>query len=64
MIAQNVCSPIIQGRQAMKIAGATALGLLSGVAIGAVGVHSLHAQAKPPVYVVADNEVTDEEQLH
>jgi uncharacterized protein (DUF1330 family) len=29
-----------------------ALALLAGIGIGAVGVHSLQAQAKPPVYMV------------
>lgn len=35
--------------------------LLAGIVIGAVGVHSLHAQAKPPVYLIAANEVIDQE---
>jgi uncharacterized protein (DUF1330 family) len=34
--------------------------VLSSAAVGAA-VHSLHAQAKPPVYMVAMNEVTDQE---
>ena len=45
----------------MKIASATALALLAGIAIGAFGVHTLHAQKKPPAYIVADNEVTDQD---
>jgi uncharacterized protein (DUF1330 family) len=31
---------------------ATGLTLLTGVAIGATAIHGLHAQAKPPTYVV------------
>ena len=37
------------------------LSLLIGMGIGAAGVESLHAQAKPPVYMIANNNVTDEE---
>jgi len=33
--------------------------VLAGAALGAVAVHGLRAQAKPPVYVVAEIEVTD-----
>jgi uncharacterized protein (DUF1330 family) len=33
--------------------------MLAGMAIGAVAIQSLHAQAKPPVYMIALNEVTD-----
>ena len=33
--------------------------MLAGAALGAVAVHGLRAQAKPPVYVVAEIEVTD-----
>jgi uncharacterized protein (DUF1330 family) len=45
----------------MKIASATALALLAGIAIGAFGVHALHAQKKPPAYIIADNKVTDQD---
>jgi len=33
--------------------------LLAGVAIGAVAVQSLHAQAKPPVYAISEIELTN-----
>ena len=33
--------------------------MLAGVAIGAVTIEGLYAQAKPPVYFVAENDVTD-----
>ena len=36
-----------------------ALTLLAGIAIGTVAVHSLHAQAKPPGYYVAEITVKD-----
>jgi uncharacterized protein (DUF1330 family) len=36
-----------------------ALAILIGVGLGAVTVQSLHAQAKPPVYMIAINEVTN-----
>ncbi len=35
------------------------LSVLGGIAIGAAGVHAIHAQAKPPIYMIAINEVTD-----
>ena len=38
-----------------------ALGLLAGTAIGAAAVTGLHAQAKPPVYLVTEIDVTDPE---
>lgn len=36
-----------------------ALGMLAAFALGAVAVQTLHAQAKPPVYFVAENNVTN-----
>jgi uncharacterized protein (DUF1330 family) len=33
--------------------------MLVGIVIGAVAVQNLHAQAKPPVYFIAENDVTD-----
>jgi uncharacterized protein (DUF1330 family) len=40
--------------------GATArLLLLAGIVIGATGGQSLHAHAKPPVYVIANNDITN-----
>ena len=33
--------------------------MLAGVGLGAATVEGLHAQAKPPVYFVAENELTD-----
>ena len=44
----------------MKLSYALAMAALSSVAVG-MAVHSLHAQAKPPVYMVAMNEITDQE---
>jgi uncharacterized protein (DUF1330 family) len=43
----------------MKTKYTNALSMLAGMAVGAVAVQSLHAQAKPPVYMVALNEVTN-----
>ena len=36
-----------------------AVAVTAGVAIGALAVQGLHAQAKPPVYFVAEIEVTN-----
>jgi uncharacterized protein (DUF1330 family) len=38
------------------------LGMAIGLALGATAVHALHAQARPPVYYVAEVDVTDPEQ--
>lgn len=43
----------------MKTSFAVALALLAGIGIGAIGIQALHAQSKPPVYMIADNTVTD-----
>src|SRR5260370_41324750 len=52
---------VIQGRRSMKTAWATVSALLAGIAIGAFGVHTVDAQKRPPAYVVADNEVNDQD---
>jgi uncharacterized protein (DUF1330 family) len=33
--------------------------LVAGIAVGAIAIEALHAQGKPPVYVVAEIDVTD-----
>jgi uncharacterized protein (DUF1330 family) len=38
-----------------------ALGMAIGFALGATAVHALHAQARPPIYYVAEVDVTDSE---
>jgi len=43
----------------MKIHYTTALAMLAGFGLGAVAVHGLHAQARPPAYTIAEIEVTD-----
>ncbi|MFI5399611.1 MAG: DUF1330 domain-containing protein [SAR324 cluster bacterium] len=45
----------------MRTSYAAALALLAGIGIGAAGIEGLHAQAKPPIYMVADNAVTNPE---
>lgn len=45
----------------MKTYYTVALSVLAGIGIGAVGVQGLHAQAKPPVYMIANNEVTNQD---
>jgi uncharacterized protein (DUF1330 family) len=44
----------------MKTQYAVALALLVGVGSGALIVEALHAQAKPPVYLIGQVEVTDQ----
>ena len=41
----------------MKTRFTVILSVLAGITIGAVGV--LHAQGQPPVYFIAENDVTD-----
>jgi len=43
----------------MKTYYTVTLAMLAGIGIGAAAVQSLHAQAKPPVYYVAEIDVTD-----
>ena len=43
----------------MKIQYAVGLAMLTGVAIGAVAVESLHAQAKSKAYVISETEALD-----
>jgi uncharacterized protein (DUF1330 family) len=45
----------------MKTQFTVALTLLAGVAIGAVAVQGLHAQAKPPIYLVTEINVKNAE---
>src|SRR5476651_679113 len=49
----------LSGGESMKSHYTIALALLSGIGIGAVAVHGLHAQGKPPVYTVTEIEVTN-----
>jgi uncharacterized protein (DUF1330 family) len=43
----------------MKTRYTVALSMLAGAALGAAAIQGLHAQAKPPVYVVAEIDVTN-----
>lgn len=43
----------------MKKRATVAVSVLAGMVMGAAGFHELHAQAKPPVYMIALNDVTD-----
>ncbi len=45
----------------MKIRYAITLSMLAGVVVGGAAVQTLHAQAKPPVYMIAINEVSNQE---
>jgi uncharacterized protein (DUF1330 family) len=37
------------------------LSMLAGIGTGAGTIHALHAQTKPPIYMIANNEVADPE---
>jgi uncharacterized protein (DUF1330 family) len=43
----------------MKTHYTVALSMLAGVAVGALAIQGLHAQAKPPVYVIAEIDVSN-----
>jgi uncharacterized protein (DUF1330 family) len=43
----------------MKSCYIAALSMLAGAGVGAGTIHALHAQAKPPIYMIANNEVAD-----
>ena len=43
----------------MKTYYTVGLAMLGGIGIGAIAVQTLHAQAKPPIYYIAEIEVTD-----
>jgi uncharacterized protein (DUF1330 family) len=43
----------------MKIRFAVAVSIIAGIAIGAGAVQCLHAQSKPPAYVITDADVTN-----
>jgi hypothetical protein len=43
----------------MKTHYIVALSILTGIVIGAAAIQTLHAQAKPPVYMIALNEVSN-----
>ena len=45
----------------MKTRLTIAVSMLAGAAIGGAAIQALHAQAKPPVYMIAINQVSDQE---
>ena len=45
----------------MKTNYKIAIALVAGTALGAAAVQGLHAQAKPPAFVVAEIDVTNQE---
>src|SRR6516162_7906045 len=51
----------VKEAQQMKPRWTVALSMLVGVALGAAAIQTLHAQAKPPVYMIAINEVSNQE---
>jgi uncharacterized protein (DUF1330 family) len=59
-MSAKASSQIKQGGYVMKTTGIL-LSMLAGVAIGAIAVEGLHAQAKPPVYMIAENDLTNPE---
>src|ERR1700733_2385647 len=57
MFPACVSSPRREG--IMKARYTVALSMLAGAAVGALAIQSLHAQAKPPVYFIVENEISD-----
>jgi uncharacterized protein (DUF1330 family) len=54
-------STALPKEEKMKNRYTIALSMLGGMAIGAVAIQTLHAQAKLPVYMIAINEVSNQE---
>ena len=49
-----------KGEATMKTCHVIGLSMLAGVALGAIAIQGLYAQARPPVYVITDfSEITD-----
>ena len=46
---------------AMQTYYTVALSMLAGVGVGAIAVQGLHAQSRPPVYLITEIDVTDPE---
>jgi len=44
----------------MKTRSTIAVSMLTGAVVGGAAIQALHAQAKPPVYMIAINEVSDQ----
>lgn len=53
--------PQPNGDDFMKTNYKLALTLLAGIALGGAAIQGLHAQARPPAYIVADLNVTDQD---
>jgi uncharacterized protein (DUF1330 family) len=45
----------------MKVRSIVALSMLAGAVVGGAAIQALHAQTKPPVYMIAINEITNQE---
>ena len=45
----------------MKVRFGMVLSMVVGAVLGGAAIQALHAQAKPPVYMIAINEVSDQE---
>ena len=45
----------------MKVHHTVMLSMLAGATVGGVAIQALHAQARPPIYMVAINEIIDQE---
>jgi hypothetical protein len=51
----------MNGEDAMKTRFTVGIAMLTGMGVGAVAVQGLHAQSKPPVYLITEIDVTDPE---
>ena len=52
---------IVDWGRSMKTYFPVVLALITGFGMGVSLIQGLHAQARPPVYLIADNEITDPE---
>jgi uncharacterized protein (DUF1330 family) len=56
---QRAAHRAINRENTMKTRSTVALAMLAGFGLGAVAVQGLHAQAKPPIYYIAEIDVTN-----
>jgi uncharacterized protein (DUF1330 family) len=61
MLGWLVAAVTFDGGLVMKTYYAVGLGMLAGFGMGAVAIEGIRAQAKPPVYYVAEIDVANEE---
>jgi uncharacterized protein (DUF1330 family) len=55
------CNKLSRGDEAMKAFFKVSATLVAGIAIGGIAVQALRAQSKPPVYAIAEIQITNDD---